>query len=75
MFDSMILQTRQVLTSGLTRGELEALVAGAGRVMAAMEAMKARCATETEALDDGGDAQNDPGREFEALHECGVPKC
>ena len=31
MFDSMIKQTREVTTSGLSRGELEGLVAGAGR--------------------------------------------
>ena len=47
-------QTRQVVTSGLCRGELEAVVAGAGRVIAAMAALQTRCATEIEALDDGG---------------------
>ncbi len=46
MFDSMISQTRQVVTSGLSRGELEGLVAGAGRVVAALNALQARCATE-----------------------------
>ena len=34
MFDSMIQQTRGVATSGLTRVELEGVVAGAGRVIA-----------------------------------------
>ncbi len=34
MFDSMISQTRQVVTVGLSRGELEGLVAGVGRVVA-----------------------------------------
>ena len=53
MFDSMIQQTRQVVTSGLCRGELEGVVAGAGRVMAALSALQTRCATEIEALDDG----------------------
>ena len=54
MFDSMIQQTRGVVTSGLCRGELEAVVAGAGRVIAALSALQTRCATEIEALDDGG---------------------
>ncbi len=54
MFDLMIQQTREVVTSGLCRGELEGLVAGAGRVMAALSALQTRCATEIEALDDGG---------------------
>ncbi len=54
MFDSMIQQTRAVVTSGLCRGELEGVVAGAGRVMAALSALQTRCATEIEALDDGG---------------------
>ena len=54
MFDSMIQQTREVVTSGLCRGELEAVVAGSGRVMAALSALQTRCATEIEALDDGG---------------------
>ena len=43
-----------VVTSGLCRGELEGVVAGAGRVMAAVSALQTRCATEIEALDDGG---------------------
>ena len=54
MFDSMIQQTREVVTSGLCRGELEVVVAGAGRVIAALSALQTRCATEIEALDDGG---------------------
>ena len=54
MFDSMITQTRGVVVSGLCRAELEALVAGAGRAIAAMGALQTRCATEIEALDDGG---------------------
>ncbi len=54
MFDSMIQQTRAVVTSGLSRAELEGLVGGAGRVMAAMGALQTRCATEIEGLDDGG---------------------
>ena len=54
MFDSMIQQARQVTTSGLCRGELESVVAGAGRVIAALGALQTRCATEIEALDDGG---------------------
>ncbi|MCQ3806032.1 MAG: 13E12 repeat family protein, partial [Acidimicrobiia bacterium] len=54
MFDSMIQQVRGVAVAGLSRAELEGLVAGAGRVVAAMGALQARCATEIEALDDGG---------------------
>ena len=54
MFDSMIQQARQVVTSGLCRSELEAVVAGSGRAMAALGALQSRCATEIEALDDGG---------------------
>lgn len=54
MFDSMIQQARGMAVSGLCRGELEGLVAGAGRVVAAMGALQARCATEIEGLDDGG---------------------
>ena len=54
MFDSMIQQTRQVTTSGLGRADLEALVAGAGRVIAALGALQVRCATEIDELDDGG---------------------
>ena len=54
MFDSMIQQVRGVRVAGLSRAELEGLVAGAGRVVAAMGALQARCATEIEALDDGG---------------------
>ena len=54
MFDSMIQQARGVVTSRLCRGELEGVVAGAGRVIAALTALQTRCATEIEALDDGG---------------------
>ena len=54
MFDLMIQQARQVVTSGLCRGELEAVVAGSGRAVAALGALQTRCATEIEALDDGG---------------------
>ena len=39
MFDSMIRKTRAVATSGLCRGELEPVVAGAGRAMAALGAL------------------------------------
>jgi len=46
MFDSMISQTRGVVTSGLTRGVLEGLVASAARVVAASHELQARCATE-----------------------------
>ena len=54
MFDSMIQQTKAVVTSGLSRAELEDLVSGSGRVMAALSALQTRCATEIEGLDDGG---------------------
>ena len=54
MFESIITQTRAVTVSGLSRGDLESLVAGAGRVIAVMGALQTRCATEIEALDDGG---------------------
>ena len=54
MFDSMIQQARGVVTSGLCRGELEGVVAGAGRVIAALSALQTSCATEIEALGDGG---------------------
>jgi len=46
MFESMISQTRQVVTVGVWRGVLEGLVAGAGRVVAALNSLQARCATE-----------------------------
>ena len=46
MFDSMISQTRGVVTVGRSRSVLEGLVAGAGRVVAALNALRARCATE-----------------------------
>ena len=54
MFDSIIQRTRQVPTCGLSRGELEGLVSGAGRAIAALSALQTRCATEIEAFDDGG---------------------
>ena len=54
MFDSMIQQARGVATSGLSRVELEGVVAGSGRVIAALSALQTRCATEIEALEDGG---------------------
>ena len=46
MFVSMILQIRGVVTVGRSRGELEGLVAGAGRVVAALHASQARGSTE-----------------------------
>ena len=46
MFVSMISQTRGVVSVGCWRGVLEGLVAGAGRVVAALNALQARCATE-----------------------------
>ena len=54
MFDLMVQQARQVVTSGRSRRELTDVVAGAGRVIAALSALQTRCATEIEALDDGG---------------------
>ena len=60
-------QTREVVTSGLCRGELEGVVAGAGRVIAAMSALQTRCATEIEALDDGGVNSKTVLREAERL--------
>ena len=54
MFDLMVAQARQVVTSGLSRGELTDVVAGAGRAIAALSALQTRCATEIEALADGG---------------------
>ena len=46
MFVSMISQTRGVVTVGRSRSELEGLVAGAGRVVAALNALQARGSTE-----------------------------
>ena len=46
MFVSMISQTRGVVISGLSCGELEGLVAGAGRVVAALHASQAQGSTE-----------------------------
>ena len=54
MFDLMIQQTKAVVTSGLSRAELTGVVADAGRVMAALSSLQTRCATEIEALGDGG---------------------
>ena len=54
MFNLMIQQAKAVATSGLSRVELEGVVAGVGRVIAALSALQTRCATEIEALDDGG---------------------
>lgn len=54
MFNSMIQQTRAVVVSGLSRAELTRVVADAGRAKAALDSLQARCATEIEALDDGG---------------------
>ncbi|MCQ3813139.1 MAG: hypothetical protein KTU85_01800 [Acidimicrobiia bacterium] len=46
MFDSMISQTRQVVTVGRSRGVLEGLVAGAARVVAALNTLQAQVSTE-----------------------------
>ena len=46
MFDSMISQTRQVVTVGRSRSELEGLVAGVGRMVAALNALRAQGSTE-----------------------------
>ena len=46
MFDSMISQTRGVVTVGCSRGVLEGLVAGVGRVVGALNALQSRRATE-----------------------------
>ena len=54
MFDLMIQQTKATVISGLSRTELTGVVEGAGRVMAALSSLQARCATEIEALGDGG---------------------
>lgn len=54
MFDSMIQQTRAVVVSGLSRAELTGVVEGAGRAMAALSSLQARCAVEIESLGDGG---------------------
>ena len=52
MFDLMIQQSKAVATSGLSRVELTGLVEGSGPVIAALNALQARCAAEIEALDD-----------------------
>ena len=54
MFDLMIRRTKAVVVSGLSRAELTGVVEGAGRAMAALSSLQARCATEIEALGDGG---------------------
>lgn len=54
MFDLMIRETKAVVVSGLSRSELTGVVEGAGRAMAALSSLQARCATEIEALGDGG---------------------
>ncbi|MCY3849990.1 MAG: DUF222 domain-containing protein [Acidimicrobiaceae bacterium] len=54
MFDSMIRQARGVVTAGLSREELTGVVEGAGRAIAALTSLQARCATEIEGLDDNG---------------------
>jgi len=54
MFDSMIRQARDLTVAGLSRGELAGMVEGAGKVIAAMTSLQARCATEIEGLGDGG---------------------
>ncbi|MDE0699625.1 MAG: DUF222 domain-containing protein [Acidimicrobiaceae bacterium] len=54
MFDLMVRQARDLAVAGLTRSELTAVVEGAGKVVAAMTSLQARCATEIDGLDDGG---------------------
>ncbi|MCY3849338.1 MAG: DUF222 domain-containing protein [Acidimicrobiaceae bacterium] len=54
MFDLMVRQARDLAVAGLTRTELTAVVEGAGKVVAAMTSLQARCATEIEELGDGG---------------------
>ena len=54
MFDLMVRQARDVSVAGLSRAESTGAVEGAGRVIAAMTSLQARCATEIEGLDDGG---------------------
>ena len=54
MFDLMIQQTKATVISGLSRAELTGVVEGAGRAIAALSSLQARCATEIEALGDGG---------------------
>ena len=54
MFDLMIQQTKVMVISGLSRAELTGVVKGAGRAIAALSSLQARCATEIEALGDGG---------------------
>ena len=54
MFDLMIQQTKATVISGLSRAELTGVVEGAGRAIAALSSLQTRCATEIEALGDGG---------------------
>ena len=54
MFDLIIQQTKATVISGLSRAELTGVVEGAGRAIAALSSLQARCATEIEALGDGG---------------------
>ena len=54
MFDLMIRQARDLTVAGLSRGELAGVVEGAGKVIAAMTSLQARCATEIEGLGDDG---------------------
>ena len=54
MFDLMIQQTKATVISDLSRAELTGVVEGAGRAIAALSSLQARCATEIEALGDGG---------------------
>lgn len=54
MFDLMVQQTRGVVTSGLSRGELACVIEGAGRAIAALTSLQTRCAVEIEGLDDSG---------------------
>ena len=54
MFDLMIQQAQGVATAGLSRGELVCVVEGAGRAIAALTSLQARCATEIEGLGDDG---------------------
>ncbi|MDE0066656.1 MAG: DUF222 domain-containing protein [Acidimicrobiaceae bacterium] len=54
MFDSVIRQAREVVTAGLSRGELSGVVEGAGRAIAALVSLQTRCAVEIEGLGDNG---------------------
>ena len=54
MFDSMIRQTKSVVVAGLSRAELTGVIESAGRAMAALNSLQARCAVEIEGLGEGG---------------------